>query len=67
MDENDEPSEKTEKEQVAEFHRKLSEKYGTAFDEPVTKRLKDLIYRLRNPDPERAFCRVLYSAVLCAR
>ena len=52
MDEYDEKPEKIEEEQVTEFNRKLSEKYGTDFDEPVSQRLKDLIYRLNNPDPE---------------
>jgi len=52
MDDHDETPEKTEEEQVTEFHRKLAEKYGTDFDEPIPRRLKDLIYRLKNPDPE---------------
>jgi hypothetical protein len=52
MDDNDENPEKTEEEQVAEFYRKLAEKYETGLDEPIPRRLKDLIYRLKNLDPE---------------
>ena len=52
MDEHDKNREKTEEEQGAEFLRKLSEKYGTDFDEPVPKKLSDLIQRLNAPDPE---------------
>ena len=52
MDDQNKKSEKTEEEQVSEFLRKLSEKYGTDFDEPVPQKLSDLIQKLNNPDPE---------------
>ena len=52
MDDQNKKPEKTEEEQVSEFLRKLSEKYGTDFDEPVPKKLRDLIQKLNDPDPE---------------
>ena len=52
MDDPSKKLEKTEDEQVAEFLQKLSEKYGTDFDEPVPKKLSDLIRKLHDPDSE---------------
>ena len=52
MDDPNEKPKKTEEEQVSEFLRKLSEKYGTDFNEPVPKKLSDLIQKLYDPDPE---------------
>ena len=52
MDEKPKKPEKTEAEQISEFLRKLSEKYGTDFDAPVPPKLSDLIQKLNEPDPE---------------